>query len=289
MRRAGERDMVMLQRGNALTQCRRSVRMRHVFLCAALVAIAAAAAACSSNGSNSRSPTSPAPTPGVTVKAVTVTAAPRTSSSFQMTAKADLSDGSSRDVTNEAQWTTSNNDVATVAPGGVLTIVRSGQVEVRATYQSTTGSTSMNVTAPEAPPGTLIILSGTVSETPPGGKPLDGVTVRITEGPGAGRSTVTEGGGRFGFPELPAGLVGIEASKSGYVTWKMSTSVDHDREIQIVMFPAPPTDSSGAAATARCNDGTWTWAQTRDAACAANGGIAYGVCPGPLCTAEATR
>jgi hypothetical protein len=262
--------------------------MRHVFSRAALVAIAAAAAACSSNEHNPGSPTSPTP-PGVTVKAVTVTAAPRTSSSFQMTARADMSDGTSRDVTAEAQWATSNNDVATIAAGGVLTIVKSGQVDVRATYQSATGSTSMNVTAPDGPPGPLIILSGTVSETPPGAKPLDGVTVRITEGPGAGRSTVTEGGGRFGFPEFPSGLVGIEASKSGYVTWKMSTSVDHDREIQIVMFPSPPTDSSGAMATARCNDATWSWAQTRDAACTSNGGIAYGVCPGPLCTAQTTR
>jgi carboxypeptidase family protein/Big-like domain-containing protein len=275
----------------SLDEQEEDVRMQHVCVRAALVAIAATAAACSGSGNNPGSPTSPAPTPtpGVTVRAVTVTAAPRTSSSFQMTAKADLSDGSSRDVTNDAQWTSSNTDIATIAGGGVLTVVRSGQVEVRATYQNTTGSTSLTVTAPEPPPGTLIILSGTVSETPPASQPLDGVTVRITEGPGAGRSTVTEGGGRFGFPQFPAGQVGIEASKSGYVTWKMSMSVDHDREVQIVMFPAPPTDSSGATATARCNDGTWSWAQTRADACASNGGIAYGVCPGPMCTAQTAQ
>jgi hypothetical protein len=253
------------------------------------VAAMAAIAACS-NDKNPASPTptpTPTPTPNVTVQSVNVTAAMRTSSSFQMTAKANLSDGTSRDVTAESQWTTSNADLATVSSAGVLTVLHSGQVDVRATYQNVTGSMSMTLTA-EPPPGspTLIILAGIVSETPPGAKSIDGVTVRVTDGPGAGRSTVTDGQGRFGFTEFPAGQVGLEAVKAGYTTWRMMMSVDHDRDIQIVMFPTPPTDSHGATATARCNDGTWSWASTKSAACTANGGVAYTVCPGPLCETQ---
>jgi hypothetical protein len=262
--------------------------MRPVYVSAALVAIVATMAACSSSDKNPGSPTTPTPT--VAVRAVTVTATPRAVGSYQLTAKADLSDGSSRDVTNDAQWTTSNADVATVSAAGVLTALRSGQIEVRATYQNVTGSTTLAVTAPPPPSTQLIILSGTTSETPPAEKPIPDVTIRITAGPGAGQSIVTDSQGRFGFTQFPAGRLSLEATKAGYVTYQLSDlEVTADRELQIVMFPTPPTDSSGATATARCNDGSWSWAQTRADACSANGGIAYGVCPGPLCTTQTVR
>jgi len=56
--------------------------------------------------------------------------------------------------------------------------------------------------------------------------------------------------------------------------------------VDISMFPNTPTNEAGALATARCNDATWSWAPTREDACTANGGIAYGVCPGVLCQAS---
>jgi hypothetical protein len=264
------------QRGSALPETQEeNVHIRHVCLRAAGITMVAMLAACSSSDKSS-------------VRSISVTAAARSASTYQMTARADMSDGSSRDVTGDAQWTSSNPDIATVAAGGVLTVLHSGQIEVRATYQNTTGSMSLTVSAPQ-PPSTLIILSGLVTETPPGGQPIAGVTIRITDGPGAGRSTMTDSQGRYGFTEFPAGQIGIEAVKAGYVTWRMNTSLDHDREIQIVMFPTPPTDSSGATATARCNDGTWSWAQTSASACTSNGGIAYPVCPGPLCASQTAR
>ena len=74
------------------------------------------------------------------------------------------------------------------------------------------------------------------------------------------------------------------------MTWRLTTlSVDFDRQIDIVMYPTPPTDNTGATATARCNDGSWSWAQTRAAACTANGGVAYTVCPGPICDSQTAR
>lgn len=265
--------------------------MRHVCVCAAFAAIAATISACSNNNGNPGSPTTPSPTPSVSVRSVAVTAAARSTSTFQMTAKAELSDGSSRDVTTESQWTTSSADLATISPAGVLTVLRSGQIEVRATYQNTTGSMSMTVNAPQPPASpALVILSGRTSETPPAAKPLAAVTVRVTDGPGAGRSTVSDSQGRFGFTEFPAGPVSLEAVKDGYVTWKLNGLVlEFDHEVDVVMFPTPPKDTSGASATARCNDGSWSWAQTRAAACTANGGVAYAVCPGPMCDMQTIR
>ena len=61
-----------------------------------------------------------------------------------------------------------------------------------------------------------------------------------------------------------------------YLVWRITNlMLDRDRQVEIVLFPTPPKDANGMDATARCADGTWSWAQTRADACTANGGIAY--------------
>jgi hypothetical protein len=258
--------------------------MKRVCLTATLAA-ATLFAACSSSHEN---PGAPSPTPGsssATVRAVVVTGAPTSSTTYQMSAKADMSDGSSRDVTSQSQWATSSADIATISSAGVLTVVHSGQVEVRATYQSTTGAMGLTVNAPQPPPsGGTFILSGLVHETAPDAKPLAGVTVRIVGGADAGTTVTSAADGRFGFVKVHGGDVSLEAEKAGYVLWRMNgLQLDRDRELEVVLFPTPPKNDSGATATARCMDKSWSWAQTRADACTANGGVAYVVCPGPMC------
>jgi carboxypeptidase family protein/uncharacterized protein DUF3761 len=266
--------------------------MKRVSLRVALIALCSTIVACSNSGVNPGAPTSPTPTPtpSATVRSVTLTSAATSSSSYQVTAKADMSDGSSRDVTTQSQWTTSDATLATISSTGVLTVLRSGQVAVRATYLSVTGALTLALTAPQPPASGLIVLSGTASETPPAAKRLSGVTVRITDGPAAGQSIVTDAQGQYGFIKVPSGSIGLEATKDGYVTWRLTNlTVEFDRQIDIVMYPTPPKDNTGATATARCNDGSWSWAQTRAAACTANGGVAYTVCPGPICDSQTAR
>src|SRR5262245_38910499 len=86
----------------------------------------------------SSTPTSPTPNPNpnptATVRAVVVTSTSTSTSTFQMHARADMSDGSSRDVTTIATWETSNPTIANISSAGVLTVLGSGQIEVRATY-----------------------------------------------------------------------------------------------------------------------------------------------------------
>jgi hypothetical protein len=267
--------------------------MKRVCLSATL-ACATIVAACSSSHENSGAPTSPTP-PGSsspTVSAVTVTAAPASSTTFQMAAKAAMSDGSSRDVTAQSQWTTSSADIATISASGLLTVVHSGQVEVRATYQSATGSMGMTVNAPQPPPsgGATFIVSGLVHETAPDAKPLAGAVVRIVGGPDAGASTTTSADGRFGFVKITGGDIGLQAEKAGYIVWQLNgLQLDRDRELEVVLFPTPPKNDSGVSATARCMDKSWSWAQTRADACTANGGVAYVVCPGPMCDMQTSR
>lgn len=65
--------------------------------------------------------------------------------SQQLTATAKYSDGSSKDVTATATWSSSNNAIATVAPGGLLSAKSSGQCSVGAKIGSVGGSAAVTV------------------------------------------------------------------------------------------------------------------------------------------------
>jgi Big-like domain-containing protein len=236
-------------------------------------------------GNNDTNPVAPTPTPNpsATVSAVTVASAPASATTFQLTATARFSDNTSRDVTTASAWTTSNASLATVTSGGLVTAIGSGDVDVRAVYQGVTGILKMQVTGP-AP---RFALFGLVQEVRPNNRAVSNVRIEIVSGPDAGASVNTDDSGVFRLSNL-SGLVSFQATKDGYQLWRLENlTMDQDREVQIVIFPTPPTNAAGALATARCNDGTWSWAQTRQDACTANGGgIAYGVCPGVLCLAS---
>jgi len=212
------------------------------------------------------------------VTAITVTSPTVTGSTFQLMATARLSDGSTRDVTAISSWTTSNPLIAAVSVTGLVTVVGSGSVELRATYQNVVGALAMQMA-----PG--FMLSGTVQEVGPDTRAVSDVRVEIVSGPGAGTVVTSDSTGIFRFSRL-AGVVAIEATKTGYLPWRLANlTVDHDMTLQLGLYPAPPANASGATATARCQDGTWSWATTVAEACTANGGILYGVCPGALCAA----
>jgi trimeric autotransporter adhesin len=64
----------------------------------------------------------------------------------QLTASARFSDGSTKDVTATATWSSSNAGIATVAPGGMLTAKASGQCSVSAKIGSIGGSLGVTIT-----------------------------------------------------------------------------------------------------------------------------------------------
>jgi hypothetical protein len=101
-------------------------------------------AACGSDG-RSPSPTAPG---AATVAAVAVTSASTTAPSFQLTATARMSDGTARDVTSTAAWESSNPLIATVSSTGMVTVAGNGDLDVRATYRSVTGSLHLVVASP---------------------------------------------------------------------------------------------------------------------------------------------
>jgi hypothetical protein len=146
-----------------------------------------------------------------------------------------------------------------------------------------TGCGKSSAPTPVAAERTLT-LSGAAAETAPNAHLLAGVRLQITDGPDAGLVATSDSTGSFRFAVLRPGAIGIVATKDGYLPWRvLNLSVETYPQIQVVLYPVPPGNASGTAATARCNDGTWSWEPSLSNLCAANGGVAYTVCPGPLC------
>ena len=124
---------------------------------ATMVAVGAIVAACGHSAASPAAPTAP----GAAVSSIAVTSAPVSNASMQMTAMARLADGSSQDVTRSAAWESSNPAVATVSPTGMLSVVGAGELDVRATYQSASGSMHLRV-------GSVPVSAVTITGAPAG-------------------------------------------------------------------------------------------------------------------------
>jgi hypothetical protein len=90
------------------------------------------------------SPTSPSPDERVNAVIVSGPTALNVGATAQFTAAAALLDGSSRAVTADATWQSSNTEVARVERG-IVTGVAAGEAEITARYQNATGRTRLAV------------------------------------------------------------------------------------------------------------------------------------------------
>lgn len=111
-----------------------------------IVGLAATAIQCGGNSATPISPSQSSATSSPPVSSVTVGAAGNASmvlapgQTRQLYALANMTDGSSMDVTNVALWQSGDPVVATVSAGGVVTAAATGQVDVKATYKQAAGS-----------------------------------------------------------------------------------------------------------------------------------------------------
>jgi hypothetical protein len=252
------------------------------------VSMAIALVAC---GGNSTTPTptpapTPTPTPAATVSAVVVAGPASATTTFQLSATAKLSDGTTQDVTSTAHWESSDTTVATISAAGTVFVMGSGSVSLKATYQNVSGSLQTVVTKPEPP---RFLLTGFVWEVDPNAHKIAGAKVTITSGADTGVTVTSDVNGAYMFPSIAAGVVSISATMDGYLpSSPEGVNVSANTVADVFIAPIPPKDANGNTATARCADRSWSWAQTRAEACAANGGIEYPVCPGVLCPANYT-
>jgi hypothetical protein len=89
--------------------------------------------------------TSPVTTVGISVTGQAVLGVGQ---STQLTANVIYTDGTHRDVTTVATWSSTSPSVAAVSIAGVLTAYSAGTTAVTASFQDVTGSLNVSVTSP---------------------------------------------------------------------------------------------------------------------------------------------
>jgi len=120
------------------------------------------------------------------------------------------------DVTGLATWSTSDTSIATTNSVGFVTVIRAGEVAIRAKYGETAGFLVMQV-EPGGSRRYYRALSGWVRDAQTEAK-LSGVRVEIIDGTNAGRTTVTGGDGAYQLYDLEPGAFTVRFAKAGYVT-----------------------------------------------------------------------
>lgn len=234
--------------------------------------LAGLTAAC--GGLGPQSPTSPSsslPKP----KSIKVVGPPLgVGDTVQFNAAAVMPDGTEPDITGTAKWTSSNTAVATVTATGMVSALTEGTVDIKAALQGMTGTNRQTVK--NFPTFTAL---GIIKQAPPGFSPLAGVQVQVTSGHDIGRSTTTDGNGYYSLGGLRQATFTLEFSRDGLISIDKQITLNDDKRLDLLMYDTPPP-----GATARCRDKKWSYATDARQACARDGGVAYAVCPGPLCS-----
>jgi carboxypeptidase family protein/Big-like domain-containing protein len=212
---------------------------------AALMAVAAWACG-SSQSPTTATPAAPAPpTPTVTSMSVTG-AAPIVGATSQLTATATFSNSSTQNVTTQAAWQSSDQSIATVSSGGLVTGKSAGGVDITATFQAVNGSTHLTLSQPV--PVTFSI-NGTVTDGTSGGI-LPNINIQVSTGANAGKSARTDSTGQYTITGVSAGTMTLTASAVSYQTTDKTVTVTSSTRVDFVLPrtpsqppPQPPTPS----------------------------------------------
>ena len=161
-----------------------------------------------------------------------------------LTATARFADGTTRDVTTEATWTSFDPSVATVS-SGVVTATGLGRTTIQATYSNRTGSTTVQVT----PAGTFVVV-GRVRDPGQGqgvGLGVPGFTVRDVA---TGAVTTTDSTGDYSLAGVfPGDRVIYE--KAGWETIeRVFNSINDDSQPGAQRVVSISAGSTAAIATA---------------------------------------
>jgi hypothetical protein len=145
-------------------------------------------------------------------------------STAQFKAITPMSDGTTRDVTNETQWRSNSFSLTVTAPGVVSAGTNTGEAMLSAAYSGLM-STREVILVPE---GTFRFI-GTVTDTMAPGGPIEAVRVQVISGTGQGLQFQTDHDGTFRLYGV-AGMLELRFSKLGYETRNEHFQVtDHER------------------------------------------------------------
>ena len=153
---------------------------------------------------------------------------PGTARQFQAFAR--YTDGSRREATSQASWTTLDASILSVSPAGLVTANKRGETEVRATLAGFIIGNRVRV----LPDGTFR-LSGTVEDVD---RPVGGARVEVISGPAAGLTTfsqsngISQSNGTYALYGV-SGPAQIRTTHPDYQTSLQSVDVTVDRTMRI--------------------------------------------------------
>jgi hypothetical protein len=186
-------------------------RVTSLFVAWSLAAIVAMAAC-------GKAPVQPSATVAVTSVTVEGAHSLAEGNTLTLTATVHWSNGVTAAATSGVSWVSDDPRVATVDARGVVTAVKAGQSQIRATFDSVSGSTALQVTA------VAVRVSGKVHESAPTEDVgVAGATVTAVGADGAGVSAVTDASGAFTLNLVP-GVAQFSVAAPGYET--ATASVD---------------------------------------------------------------
>ncbi len=195
------------------------------------VVLASGMGACGGK-SGGGSPTTPTPT--VTSVTVSGTGSLKVGETSQMSATAHYSNSTQQSCSASATWQSSNTSVASVSSGGMITALAAGETDIRATFQSTTGSTKVTVAA------ATFALTGTVREDP-GGAAIADAKVEILGGANAGKSATTDTAGSYRITGVAPGTFTVRASKAGFESSERGANVTGDSTLDFTLRRTAPS------------------------------------------------
>jgi Bacterial Ig-like domain (group 2) len=152
----------------------------------------------------------------------------------QLAAFALFSDGSRRDVTNEAAWTSTDPRILSISNTGLATAHQTGEIGIRATVNGTEGHRGVLT----LPAGTYKV-AGSVEE---GEVPVPDARVEVTGGPATGLSSVTRpfpGGGSYTLLGV-SGDTQFRVTKDGYQPLVRTLRVADHQRINFELMPLAP-------------------------------------------------
>jgi len=150
--------------------------------------------------------------------------------SVTLSATAHYADGSSQAVTSGVSWASDDVRIATVDARGVVTAISAGQSQIRATFNTVSGTTAVRVNA--APRS----VSGKVHESfPTESVAIAGATVTAVGADGATVSATTDASGAFTLNLVP-GVAQVTVAAAGYET--ATTNADVTRgTVSLALVP----------------------------------------------------
>jgi hypothetical protein len=154
--------------------------------------------------------------------------------SAQYTATATYTDGSSRDVTGEVRWSSTNDAIVTVTGTGMSTARANGEASVTATLAPLNHSREIVVVPAGRYKLRLIVNEDHVTV------PINGVRVEVLSEAAAGLEGVTDWNGSVSLYGVPQD-VQVRLSKSGYESSIQSFHVPGNWALNIVSLPSSVT------------------------------------------------